>query len=74
MTRAQQASRLARRLRVYSSDCWPRERLLSVNPHPGGVLRWTLFEVLRLRDRPLGEVQLRRILLDHPDRSFDVTG
>jgi hypothetical protein len=65
----EQARSLSRALRSYASTGWPRDRLKVANPHPAKTLRALLFEVLRLRDRPLSAVQIARIIRsDHLSR------
>jgi hypothetical protein len=63
---AEQARLLSKSLRSYASTAWPRDRLKQANPYPDGSLKALLFDVLRLRDRPLGAVQIARIIrCDH---------
>ena len=66
---AEQARSLSRALRSYASTNWARDRLKASNPHPAGTLKALLFEVMRLRDRPLSAVQIARVIRsDHSAR------
>ena len=66
---AEQARALSRGLRSYASTAWPRDRLKHADPYPADSLKALLFEVLRLRDRPLGAVQIGRVIRsDHLSR------
>jgi hypothetical protein len=61
-TRHEQATRLARRLKIYATDAWPRDRLSATNPHPAGTLRGMMWEILKMRPVALSQSRLRRIL------------
>jgi hypothetical protein len=62
---------LAKALRRYRSDCWPRDRALARSPYRQDDRRNVFFQILKLVDRELGERQIRRIL-GHPPAG-DVT-
>ena len=63
---AQQAALMSAALRSYAAIGWPRDRLRTAgNPHDRATLKGLLYEVLRLRDRPLSPASVGRIIRCH---------
>lgn len=59
----EQARHLALALGRYHAGRWQRERSANENPHRGDTLAGYLWQLLRLRDRCIGERQIARALV-----------